>query len=123
MACRVTSLPERIRPHSLHELITINTRENLRLAHDGRIREEDVQPAVFGHCIVDDLRHGLFVRGVELPHLHIYARVEGLDLALVCCEMRVAVVADVDCFGAVFGVLVGAGAAEAGGGIGSWIMY
>lgn len=44
--------------------------------------------------------------------MYIHARVEGLDLSLVNCEVTVAIVTDVDCFGAIAGKLVGTGTSD-----------
>lgn len=113
-------LPKSIHPHRIHKLVPINLRKQLGLPHNPGIREENVQPAVLGNRIVDNGRHGLLIRGVELPHVHVHARVERLHLALVRGQVGVVVVADVDCLGAVVGELVGAGAADAVGRVCSW---
>jgi hypothetical protein len=53
--------------------------------------------------------------------MHVHTWVQGLDLALVCCEVRVGIITDVDSFGAVVSKLVSAGAANSIGRVGSYI--
>lgn len=112
--------PESISPHSIHKPIRINLRKQPRLPDNASIRKENIQPTILGHRIIDHSHHGLFVAGIELPHVHVDAGVEGFHLALVRCQMLVVVVADVDCFSAVVGELVGAGAADAIWRVGSY---
>lgn len=68
---------------------------------------------------MNDCLDGFFIGSIELADVDVYAGIQGLDLPLVCCQVAVCVVADVDGFGAVVGVLVRCGAADACGGVGS----
>lgn len=77
--------PKSISLHGLHEPIPINLREQLRLSHNPSIRKENVQPAVLGHRIINDSRHGLLIASIKLPYVYVHARVEGFHLALVRC--------------------------------------
>ena len=57
--------------------------------------------------------YGCFVCGIELPDVDFGGGVEGVELALVCLEVVVGEVADVDCAGAVARELMCACAADA----------
>jgi hypothetical protein len=86
-------------------------------AHDPRIREKHIQPAVSADGIV---HHPLDLRLLGRIHLHdmdVGGRVEGRELALVRRQMAVVVVADVDGTGAVGGELVRRGTADAQRGV------
>lgn len=67
--------------------------------------------------MVYDFLDGFLVRGVEFSSVHFYGGVEGGEFAFVGCEVGVVVVADVNCFGAVVGELMGRCSAYAEGGI------
>lgn len=69
-----------------------------------------------------DCFDGFFVGRVELADVNVYTGIQGFNLPLVCCQVAVGVVADVDGFGAVVGILVRCGAADACGGVGSWLL-
>lgn len=87
--------------------------------HDTRIRKEDIQPSVPGDGIVYHALDGCFVCGIEFLAVDGYVRPGRGDFSLVCGQMRVGVVADVDGAGAVLGELVCSGAADAEGGVGA----
>lgn len=113
-----SGLPKSICSHSLHKVIAVNFSKEPRLAHDAGIGEENIQPAIFCQCIVNDRHYGLFICCVKLPCVDFHGRVERLNLTLVRCKMGIAEVTNIDCFGAVVGKLMRAGAADACGGIG-----
>ena len=111
--------PNSISIHRLRKPLRTHIRERNWLPDNARVCEEHIQPAVLLQGVSDNGLHGFLVGRVELPRVDVDAWVQRLDLALVGCKMRGVVIADVDCFGAVVRVLVGTGAANAGGGVGS----
>lgn len=122
MLCEKESLPQCIHLHSVHESIAVDIGEYLWLTPNAGIGEEYVQSAVLSNCFVDNRCQGLFVGGIELPHVNVYAWIQGLNLTLVSCEMRVGKVTDVDSFGAVVRELVGAGTANPVGRVCSYLF-
>lgn len=115
-----SKVPQDVCPQRLHELLAFDVHEDFRLPDDPRVREHDVQSAVFRHRLVHHAFHVGLVRGVEVPGVDVDVRVEGFQLALVRRQVLVRVVADVDGSGAVVGELVGGGAADADWGVGSF---
>lgn len=87
--------------------------------HDAGVGEEYIQSPVLGHCFIDHLLHGPLVRGVELPRMDLDGRVQGVEFLGMGGQVLGVEIADVDCEGAVAGELVGAGAADAEGGVGA----
>lgn len=112
-------LPKSVRFHSVHETISINLREHLRLSYDSSIGEENIQTSVLGDRLVDDAGHSFLVPGVKLAHMDIYTGVERLHLPLMSCEMGVAEVADIDRLRAIIGELVCGGTTNTIGRVGA----
>lgn len=104
-------IPKCVYPQNIHKILGRHIRKQGMRTRDPRVGEDDIQPAVFLDGIIHHSLDGCFVRGVELPRVDLTLRIQGLDFLLVVFEEFVVKVADVDCFGAVLGVLVGCGSA------------
>lgn len=61
-------------------------------AHDPGVGKEHVQPPVLVQGLCNHALDGFFVRCVELPRMHVHARVQALDLAHVCLQVLAVVV-------------------------------
>ena len=110
--------PQHIRPHRPHELLPSNLPEGLVRAHHPCVREHDVQPPIPFQRLVHNGFQGPLIRSVKLPGMDVDIRVEGLQLPLVRRQVLVAEVAEEDGARAVLRELMGAGAADAQGGVG-----
>ena len=113
-------MPGDVVPHRRLELLLLDVLEQLRRADDARVRKKHVQPAVLGHGLVHDALDGRLVRGVEAARVYVDPRIQGVELADVRRQVRVAVVADEDGAGAVGGEEVRGRAADAEGGVAAW---
>lgn len=82
-------------------------------AHDAGIGEEDVQPAISSHGILDDRLHGSLVRGIELARVHFRVRIQTVDFTLVRLQVAAVKVTDVHGLGAVSRELMSCRAADA----------
>lgn len=91
----------------LQILLASDLGEDLGFPGDPGVREHDVQTAVFFEALVHDRFHCGFVAGVERAGVDFNRGVEGVQLAFVGFEVRGGEVADIDCFCAVLGELVG----------------
>lgn len=110
---------QHVGPQRPHEFLPAHVPEVPVRPRHARVGEEHVQPSVPVESFVYDGFHGRFVAGVEAARVDVDGRVEGLQLAGVGGEVGVVEVADVEGAGAVVGVLVGGGAADAEGGVGA----
>lgn len=101
------------------ELICLDLCKDLRDANDTCICEEDVEAAIFGQGVIDDSLDAFWFTGIELTDVNIDGGVEGGQLALVGCQVRLSEVAEVDGAGTVLSVLMGCCAADADGTVGA----
>jgi hypothetical protein len=112
--------PKCIRSQCFHEIICRNIGEYLRLTHNSCICKEDIEPAVSLDRIGNNGLHSCFIGRVELMGVDVDAWVERFNLSLVSCQICRVIVADVDGFGAIVGVLVCACTTDTSRGVGSW---
>jgi hypothetical protein len=98
-------MPKSVDPHHLHKVIGGRLGENGARC-DSCVGEENIQSAVRGECVLASLLDCRFVRGVETTYVDVYFGIKGVEFSLVCLEVIVIVVADVDCLCAVLGKLV-----------------
>lgn len=83
LALVLGNMPRRISLHDLHEFALLNVLEVGGRAHDTRVGEEDVEPAVPRHSLLDHCLHGRLVGGIELSRVHLDVGVELAQVALV----------------------------------------
>ena len=72
----VSNIPRCIGLHDLHELALLHILEVGGRAHGAGVGEEDVEPPVFRHGLLDHALHRRLVRRIEPSRVHLDFGVE-----------------------------------------------
>ena len=105
--------PQRIRAHSLHEIVCTRIQDSFCASDNASIGEEDVESAVLLKNLIHEVLHVRFIASIDLASVDFHPGVQTLDFSCVDVQQVGPVVADVDGGGAVAGELVGSCSADA----------